>query len=160
MNDLKIIIMNYQFMKTKKLASKIVSIFDKYDENRQRQLLNIRELKNEIYLNKNFHNSNWKNDISLPDIYELAQTLKSHLIENLYSNPESMFDVVGINPQAQSLANSHKAMLVNMFDRMNLKNEMEKLVDSIVEAGEATLFIGWNTKYKKKDDHKLLKNSF
>ena len=160
MNDLKNNNYELSIHENQKLASKIVPIFDKYDENRQRQLLNIRELKNEIYLNKNFHNSNWKNDISLPDIYELAQTLKSHLIENLYSNPESMFDVVGINPQAQSLANSHKAMLVNMFDRMNLKNEMEKLVDSIVEAGEATLFIGWNTKYKKKRRPQTLEEQF
>ena len=143
-----------------KLASKVVFCFDKYDEMRQRQLINIRELKNEIYLNKNFKNTNWKNNVSLPDIYELAQTLKSHLIENLYSNPENMFDVIGINPQAQSLANSHKAMLVNMFDRMNLKNEMEKLVDSIVESGEATLFVGWNTKYKKKRRPQTLEEQF
>lgn len=160
MNNLKNDNSELSIHENQKLASKIVSCFDKYDENRQRQLLNIRELKNEIYLNKNFHNSNWKNDISLPDIYELAQTLKSHLIENLYSNPESMFDVIGISPQAQSLANSHKAMLVNMFDRMNLKNEMEKLVDSIVESGEATLFVGWNTQYKKKRRPQTLEEQF
>ncbi|MDD3325389.1 MAG: portal protein, partial [Sulfurospirillaceae bacterium] len=35
------------------------------------------------------------------------------------------------------------------FEKMKLSHELEKLIDSIVESGEATLFIGWETKQKE-----------
>ncbi|MEI8174608.1 MAG: hypothetical protein WCG28_01510, partial [bacterium] len=39
-------------------------------------------------------------------------------------------------------------MLVNTFEQMKLEDELEKVVDGIVEAGESTLFVGWETKIK------------
>ena len=44
-----------------------------------------------------------------------------------------------------------KAMLVNTFEAMKLEDEMEKIVDSVVETGEVTLFVGWETKTRKQD---------
>ncbi|MDE6138664.1 MAG: head-tail connector protein, partial [Candidatus Gastranaerophilales bacterium] len=41
------------------------------------------------------------------------------------------------------------AMLVNTFEAMKLEDEMEKIVDSVVETGEVTLFVGWETKTRK-----------
>lgn len=90
----------------------------------------------------------WDSKIELPDIYELAQTLKSHISENLYSHPDAMFDVSGTTPQTQAFANRQKAMLVNTFEQMSIENEIEKIIDGIVETGESTLFIGWETKIK------------
>lgn len=142
------------------LTRDIVDRFDRYNEKRQKQLQSIKEVKDEIYFNQNPLFGNWKNSVMLPDLYELAQTLKAHLIENLYSNPESMFDVVGITPEAQNVANNHKAMLVSTFERMNFKDQMEKLVDSIVETGEATLFVGWDRKFKQKRRPKTLEEKF
>lgn len=141
------------------LAQQISSTFDKFNDKRQAQLISIDEIKKHIF-SHNTNSFSWNNDVHLPDVYELSQTLKSHLIENLYSNPEAMFDVQGVNEDAQQLANSHKAMLVNAFQKMNFKNEMESIVDSIVEAGEATLFIGWNTLYKKKRRPQNLEEKF
>ena len=31
---------------------------------------------------------------------------------------------------------------------MNIEDEIEKVIDGIVETGEATLFVGWETKIK------------
>ena len=59
-----------------------------------------------------------------------------------------MFDVSSNNPQAQLLANRQKAMLVNTFEQMKIEEEMEKIIDSIVETGESTIFVGWQTKTK------------
>src|SRR5574344_1739279 len=59
-----------------------------------------------------------------------------------------MFDVTGTNPQTQAFANRQKAMLVNTFEQMNIEDELEHVIDSIVECGEATLFVGWETKFK------------
>ena len=35
------------------------------------------------------------------------------------------------------------------FESMKIEDEMEKIVDSVVETGEVTLFVGWETKTKK-----------
>ena len=40
-------------------------------------------------------------------------------------------------------------MLVNTFEEMKIENEMEKIIDSVVETGEVTLFVGWETKTEK-----------
>ncbi len=129
-------------------VKRIISLFDKLEENRSAQLADIATIKREIY-SKNQMIQDWNANVNLPDIYELAQTLKSHLVENLYSHPEAMFDVSGTTPEAQQAANLQKAMLVDTFEKMNFSTEMEKLVNSIVEAGEASMFVGWSTKIKE-----------
>jgi hypothetical protein len=130
------------------LTGSIVEKYDRFDDERNSQLTDIKIIRDAIY-NSNLPKVNaWDNRIELPDIYELAQTLKSHISENLYSHPDAMFDVSGTTPQTQSFANKQKAMLVNTFENMNIENEIEKVIDGIVETGEATLFVGWETKIK------------
>ncbi len=130
------------------LVSKIIEKFDKFDLERTPQLTDIKLVRNAIYNSEIPKVNGWDNKIVLPDIYELAQTLKSHIGENLYSHPDAMFDVSGTTPQTQSFANRQKAMLVNTFEQMNIENEMEKVIDGIIETGESTLFVGWETKIK------------
>lgn len=135
--------------KEKEVCESIVKNFDELEDARSQQLADITTLKDEIYTKNVPRNSNWNAEINLPDIYETAQTLKSHLIENLYSHPDAMFDVTGVNKESQSYANQQKAMLVDAFEKMKFDTELEKLVDSIVETGEATVFVGWKTKIKE-----------
>lgn len=130
------------------LVQKIPQKFDNLDDDRQEQLNDIKNLRETIYKNQIPQINGWDSNIELPDIYELAQTLKSQITENLYSNPDAMFDVSGSDPFSQGLANKQKAMLVNTFDQMKIQDELEKVVDSIVETGECTLFAGWQTKIK------------
>ena len=130
------------------LVSKIIEKFDKFDTERAPQLTDIKLIRDAIYNSDIPKVNGWDNKIELPDIYELAQTLKSHIGENLYSHPDAMFDVSGTTPQTQSFANRQKAMLVNTFEQMNIENEMEKVIDGIIETGESTLFVGWETKIK------------
>lgn len=130
------------------LVQKIPQKYDELEDGRLEQLNDIKLLRDTIYNNQIPQINGWDSKIELPDIYELAQTLKSHISDNLYSHPDAMFDVSGSNPQAQSFANRQKAMLVNAFEQMKLEDELEKVVDGIVEAGESTLFVGWETKIK------------
>ncbi len=127
---------------------KITSRYEELETERRGQLQDIKTVRNAIYLKEGNSMKEWNTKIELPDIYELAQTLKAHISENLYSHPDAMFDVTGVNPQTQILANRQKAMLVNTFEQMNINTELEKMIDSIVETGESTLFIGWETKIK------------
>ncbi len=130
------------------MAQKIPQKYDELEDDRLSQLDDIKLVRNTIYSNQIPKINGWDSEIELPDIYELAQTLKSHLSDNLYSHPDAMFDVSGTTPQTQAFANRQKAMLVNTFEQMKLEDELEKVVDGIVETGESTLFIGWETKIK------------
>lgn len=131
------------------LAQKISAMFKNFNLKRLTQLNDLETLRDAIYQNHLPHKNSWCNKIKLPDLYETAQTLKSHLLESIYSNPEAMFDVSGRSPEAQQFANSHKSMLISAFEDMKFSFELEKIVDNLVEAGEATLFVGWNTRYKQ-----------
>lgn len=131
------------------LVSEICEKYDRFETLRTQQLSDIKLIRNAVYNSDTPHLKGWNSKINLPDIYELAQTLKSHLSENLYSHPDAMFDVSGTTPETQSYANKQKAMLVNTFEQMNIQNELEKVIDSIVESGECTLFVGWETSIKQ-----------
>lgn len=131
------------------LVRDISDKFDRYDDLRSSQITDNRIMRDTIYNTDIPKLNGWDNKISLPDIYELAQTLKSHISDNLYSHPEAMFDVSGATPESQEYANRQKAMLVNTFEQMKLEDEIEKIIDSIVETGECTLFVGWETKVKQ-----------
>lgn len=142
------------------LVSEICEKYDKFETLRTQQLSDIRLIRNALYNSDTPHLQGWNSKINLPDIYELAQTLKSHLSENLYSHPDAMFDVSGTTPETQSYANKQKAMLVNTFELMNIENELEKVIDSIVEAGECTLFVGWETSIRQVRRAKTLEEHF
>ncbi|MGN1125469.1 MAG: hypothetical protein ACI4SM_04715 [Candidatus Gastranaerophilaceae bacterium] len=130
------------------LTQKITQKYDEMEDSRRGQINDINLIKNAIYNSSIPAINEWNTKIQLPEIYELAQTLKAHISENLFAHPDSMFDVSSNNPQAQLLANRQKAMLVNTFEQMKIEEEMEKIIDSIVETGESTIFVGWQTKTK------------
>lgn len=131
------------------LVNDISQKYDKYEDSRIQHLSDIKLVRDAIYNPASQNVNGWGSKIELPDIYELAQTLKSHISGNLYSHPDAMFDVTGTTPQTQEYANRQKAMLVNTFEQMNIENELEKVIDSIVETGECTLFVGWETVIKQ-----------
>ena len=132
------------------LVSKIVKMFDNFDSARQKQLRMIDNVKQAIYTEATPKNSlNWHSQVDLPDVYELAQTLKAHICENIYSNPESMFDVSGKTFEAQKYANRQKSMLVNVLEGMRFSMMLEKIVDNLIETGEISLFVGWKSEFKK-----------
>ncbi len=131
------------------LAAAITEKYDKFEESRMTQLRDIKAVREAIYDCTIPKINDWASKMQLPEIYELAQTLKSHIGQNLYSHPDAMFDVSGTTPQTQAYANKQKAMLVNTFENMKIEEEIEKVIDSIVETGETTLFVGWETKVKQ-----------
>lgn len=98
------------------LIQKIPQTYSALDDERRSQLDDIALVRATIYNNQIPCTSGWDTKIELPDIYELAQTLKSQISENLYSHPDAMFDVSGTSPQSQAFANKQKAMLVNTFE--------------------------------------------
>ncbi len=131
------------------IIGNIISKYERFDDERSSQKSDNRAISYSIYNTGIPQINDWDCHVQLPEIYELAQTLKSHIVQNLYSHPDGMFDVSGTDYQSQKFANSQKAMLVNTFEEMKIENEMEKIIDSVVETGEVTLFVGWETKTEK-----------
>lgn len=72
------------------LVRDITQKYDKYNDLRISQLDDARIMRETIYNTDIPKINGWDNKVALPDIYELAQTLKSHISENLYSHPEAM----------------------------------------------------------------------
>lgn len=133
----------------KYLAGIITEKFNKFEDARMPQLADLKAVRDSIYGATIPKVNAWSSKIHLPEIYELAQTLTSHISQNLYSHPDAMFDVSGTTPKTQAYANKQKAMLVNTFENMKIEQEIEKMINSVVESGEATLFVGWETKIKQ-----------
>ena len=131
------------------LVDRITRKFDNYESARSSQIADLAAVRNSIYEIKSPVHGAWDSKVDLPNMYELAQTLKAHITQNVYSHPETMFDVSGTSEESQAFANKQKAMLVKTFEEMNFELELEKIVNGIVEAGEATLFVGWDTKVKR-----------
>ena len=113
--DIDDLTQNLSDIDEKFLVSSIVEKYDKFNDQRSLQLTDMKLIRDAIYNSDVPKINGWDSRIELPDIYELAQTLKSHISENLYSHPDAMFDVSGTTPQTQSFANRQKAMLVNTF---------------------------------------------
>lgn len=131
------------------LVDRITRKFDNYEGTRSSQIADLASVRNAIYEIKSPVRGAWDSKVDLPNMYELAQTLKAHITQNVYSHPETMFDVSGTDQESQAFANKQKAMLVKTFEEMDFESELEKIVNGIVEAGEATLFVGWETRVKR-----------
>lgn len=79
------------------LVDRITRKFDNYESVRSSQIADLASVRNAIYEIKSPVHRAWDSKVDLPNIYELAQTLKAHITQNVYSHPETMFDVSGMD---------------------------------------------------------------
>lgn len=137
----------------KKIVDTIVEKYRVLYDARLNQINETNAIRDEIYQRKSFidtgkENQNYK-IFRLPELTELALSIKAHLYENIYKTPESMFDCQGEDEVSQANAAAQKAMLVNAFSKMRFQVEAEKMTDCLVESGEAVFFIGWKKQVKR-----------
>lgn len=138
--------------KADKVVAEIVKKYNSLYDARKSQIDETNALRDEIFQRTSFTRSKDNEDykkFNLPELYELAQSFKAHLYENVYKTPESMFDCQGEDEESQSYAVTQKTMLVNAFTKMKFQPEMEKMTDCIIDSGEAVLYITWEKKVKK-----------
>ena len=58
------------------------------------------------------------------------QTLKAFIWRNTYANVNSMFDVSGENRDSNNMSNKQKAMLVDIFEKMDFQKTCDKVIDN------------------------------
>ena len=123
------------------LKNKISELFEELDSQRQKQKQDIKDVQDAIFLNN-------PDKFQMTDLFELYQTFKAHIWENLYSNIELLFDVKGLNETSQKTAVLQKHNLQKYFELAKLPNVLDEAIDFLIRKSEAIVFVGWCTKEK------------
>ena len=123
------------------LKNKICELFEELDSQRQKQKQDIKDVQDAIFLNN-------PDKFQMTDLFELYQTFKAHIWENLYSNLELLFDVKGLNEKSQKTAILQKHNLQKYFELAKLPNVLDEAIDFLIRKSEAIVFVGWCTKEK------------
>lgn len=139
--------MNEEKIELNALAKQISDSFKRFDEARTGQLQEVKSLEERIF-GKAQDGRMKGNKVYLPDAWEQFQTMKAHLIDVIYSHPEGLFDVFAKKSEDSELALAHKAMLIDVFEKSELRNEIEKIVNNLIITGETTVFVGWDTRFR------------
>ena len=136
----------------KSVIKTICSNFKKWDNLRTSNLDKSNRLIDEIFFKNNYKShlpeDSWKSNIKTGKAYMLFQTQKSVIWRNIYSNVNAMFDDAGENQDADNNSNKQKAMLVDVFNKMELSKRLDKIIDNSLLYGELIAFVSWkkNTK--------------
>ena len=119
----------------------ISSAFDELDSQRQKQKADIKEVEDAIFLKS-------PDKFQMTDLFELYQTFKANIWENLYSNMESLFDVKGLNEKSEKTSRLQKYNLQKYFEKGKLQNVLDEAIDFLIRKSEAIVFVGWKTEEK------------
>ena len=136
-------------LELEEIKNKICNKFDKLHEERRAQLSHIKSVRSAIY-GTHSHLELGAKKLSLPDAWEQASTLKAHLLEAISSYPEGLFDVSEADNSSSERANSHKIFLCNALEKMKFTDKLENIIDRLIETGEVILFVGWETRWRKR----------
>ena len=140
----------------KKDVAKLISAnYDTYDKARQRNLDIAKEILDDIYFREEAYSGikdkkkRWKTKVKMCKTYMFYQTLKAFIWKNVYSSITSMYDVAGANAEADSMSNKQKANLDDKFEKMNISQTLDKIIDNAIIYSDIVSFEGWKKKYKK-----------
>ena len=123
------------------LVNFVSSLFDDLDAQRQKQKADIKEVEDAIFLKS-------PDKFQMTDLFELYQTFKSHVWENLYSNLDLLFDVKGLNENSEKTSLLQKHNLQKYFELAKLQNVLDDAIDYLIRKSEAIIFVGWKMQEK------------
>lgn len=90
----------------------------------------------------------------IPDVYEQAQTYRANIFKSTYQNYDGTFDIEGQDARSHNLSALYKASLVYDFDRINLRDTLDDILDDWIYKGEAAAFVYWKTCTERRRDFK------
>lgn len=135
------------------LVKNISAEFVRYNSEHQKSLEMASKLANEIFFKNDFKSSDktkkWKSKIKMCKTYMFYQTLKAYIWRNTYANINSMFDVSGENHDSNNKSNKQKAMLVDIFEKMDYAKTCDKVIDNALLFGELISFTAWKKNYEE-----------
>ncbi|MBE7711377.1 MAG: hypothetical protein E7Z92_04475 [Cyanobacteria bacterium SIG31] len=136
------------------LVKNISSKFASLNSSRSSNLDMASNLANEIFFKNDFKylrdkNKKWKAKIKMCKTFMFYQTLKAFIWRNTYANVSSMFDVSGENHDSNNMSNKQKAMLVDIFEKMDFQKTCDKVIDNALLFGELISFTAWKKNYQE-----------
>ena len=136
------------------LVKKISSMFTSLNTERNTNLEMASKLANEIFFKNDFKsitdkNKKWKAKVKMCKTFMFYQTLKAFIWRNTYANVNSMFDVSGENHDSNNMSNKQKAMLVDIFEKMDYQKTCDKVIDNALLFGELISFTAWKRNYEE-----------
>ena len=135
------------------LAAKIAKNYDTFNKARQSSVDKAFALQKEIFFNSECKSDDpdekWKSHAKMCKTFMFYQTLKAFIWRNTYANVNSMFDVSGENRNADNNSNKQKAMLVDIFEKMEYQKTCDKVIDYALLYGELITFTAWKKQYQE-----------
>ena len=136
------------------LVKTIVSDFKTLNDQRSLNLEMASKLANEIFFKNDFKSltdktKKWKAKVKMCKTFMFYQTLKAFIWRNTYANVNSMFDVSGENNDSNNMSNKQKAMLVDIFEKMDYQKTCDKVIDNALLFGELISFTAWKKNYEE-----------
>lgn len=130
------------------LVKNVSSTFASLNSERASNLEMASKLANEIFFKNDFKSltdktKKWKAKVKMCKTFMFYQTLKAFIWRNTYANVNSMFDVSGENHDSNNMSNKQKAMLVDIFEKMDYQKTCDKVVDNALLFGELISFTAW-----------------
>lgn len=136
------------------LVKNISSNFVSLNSERAKNLEMASNLANEIFFKNDFKSltdktKKWKAKVKMCKTFMFYQTLKAFIWRNTYANVNSMFDVSGENHDSNNMSNKQKAMLVDIFEKMDYQKTCDKVIDNALLFGELISFTAWRKNYEE-----------
>ena len=136
------------------LVKNISSSFVNLNSQRSSNLEKASKLANEIFFKNDFKSltdktKKWKAKVKMCKTFMFYQTLKAFIWRNTYANVNSMFDVSGENHDSNNKSNKQKAMLVDIFEKMEFQKTCDKVIDNALLFGELISFTAWKKNYEE-----------
>jgi len=136
------------------LVKNITSTFKSLNSQRSSNLEMASKLANEIFFKNDFKSlsdktKKWKAKVKMCKTFMFYQTLKAFIWRNTYANVNSMFDVSGENHDSNNMSNKQKAMLVDIFEKMDYQKTCDKVIDNALLFGELISFTAWKKNYEE-----------
>ena len=136
------------------LVKNISTTFANLNSQRSSNLEMASNLANEIFFKNDYKNlrdknKKWKAKIKMCKTFMFYQTLKAFIWRNTYANVSSMFDVSGENHDSNNMSNKQKAMLVDIFEKMDFQKTCDKVIDNALLFGEIISFTAWKKNYQE-----------
>ena len=136
------------------LVKNISSTFVSLNSERAKNLEMASDLANEIFFKNDFKSltdktKKWKAKVKMCKTFMFYQTLKAFIWRNTYANVNSMFDVSGENHDSNNISNKQKAMLVDIFEKMDYQKTCDKVIDNALLFGELISFTAWKKNYEE-----------
>ena len=136
------------------LVKNISSSFSSLNSERAKNLEMASNLANEIFFKNDFKSltdktKKWKAKVKMCKTFMFYQTLKAFIWRNTYANVNSMFDVSGENHDSNNKSNKQKAMLVDIFEKMDYQKTCDKVIDNALLFGELISFTAWKKNYEE-----------